>query len=1129
MKIFLKSLAVILLSTMTYAQNLPNISTQTKGQLPTNRLSAQGVAGLCLETDGFGNVTLQTCSGGGGGSGTVTSFSAGTLAPIFSTSVTNATTTPSLAFTLTSASAHSFLGNNTGTLGAPGYVSITAGDLPGLGAITIGTTSPLGGGGSVALGSSLTLTCSSCVTSIPQLPITKTGVTSNWIRSYDSTTGLFVASQPAYTDISGTPQLAITKTAVTSNWIRSYDSTTGLFTASQPAYGDISGTPQLAITKTSVASNWINSYSSITGLFTATQPATSDLSDFPAQATHSGQFLTTNGTVLSWGSPSGAGSVTSFSSGNLSPLFTTSVATATSTPAQTFSLSTAAAHTFFGNNTASTTAPAYEAIGNGDLPGSGAVTLNTTAPISGGGSVSLGGSLTFACSACLTSVTAHNILSATHGDTTTHTVLRGDLIAGIGVTPTWTAVAKGGTNTYPKWNSSGDVLASTLAASGIGTCAANQFETADNADAVPTCTQPAFTNLSGSVAAGQMPALTGDVTTTAGTVATTLATVATAGTGTKVTINTKGLSTAVANASLASADFANQGTTTTLLHGNAAGNPSFAGVSLANDTSANQGTTTTVLHGNAAGQPSFASVISGDLNITTSTCTNQYVSAISSGGVGTCTTDVLASAQHANQGTTTTVLHGNGAGNPSFTAVTSADTTGTFPASAHNLLSATHGDTTASTVTRGGLITGQVGPVWAQLAKGAASQCLQMDGTATDIIWGTCASGGSGITTLNTLTASTQTFATGTSGTDFNVSSATSTHTFNIPDASGTARGLVTTGAQTIAGAKTYTGEQLLAAATTSAPSVNTPSGTAPTTPAAGDYWRDANGFNMVESTTTNGSVDVRSDQAGSVGPANTIRYTGDSNVAKVSTNGGALEFNVLAASALTANQVVLGNGNGETKALGSLGTTTTLLHGNAAGVPSYTAVNRADEASDARGWAFCGTATGATTTVGPVSASTCCSGGTCRQFQIFYYIEGYNGSTPIGRLLMGPGTPSTTAATNGNALLEGTTTITTNSVSVPGIPLAVTTTSISREGIIFIDGASGKFKRINILGQEGNQTVSVAPTMFRAAGNFSDLSTNLPLQQFQLTVYDTITATTVSAQTFTTGTYLSVWGRNTD
>ena len=46
-----------------------------------------------------------------------------------------------------------------------------------------------------------------------------------------------------------------------------------------------------------------------------------------------------------------------------------------------------------------------------------------------------------------------------------------------------------------------------------------------------------------------------------------------------------------------------------------------------------------------------------------------------------------------------------------------------------------------------------------------------------------------GITSLNGLTALTQTFAVGTSGTDFGISSATSTHTFNLPTASGANRG----------------------------------------------------------------------------------------------------------------------------------------------------------------------------------------------------------------------------------------------------------------------------------------------------------------------------------------------------
>jgi hypothetical protein len=92
------------------------------------------------------------------------------------------------------------------------------------------------------------------------------------------------------------------------------------------------------------------------------------------------------------------------------------------------------------------------------------------------------------------------------------------------------------------------------------------------------------------------------------------------------------------------------------------------------------GTTTTLLHGNAAGAPAFGAVVSADMNITTTSCTNQFVTAISAGGVGTCTTDTLASAQHANQGTTTTVLHGNAAGNPSFGAVSlTTDVSGITP------------------------------------------------------------------------------------------------------------------------------------------------------------------------------------------------------------------------------------------------------------------------------------------------------------------------------------------------------------------------------------------------------------------------------------------------------------------
>lgn len=66
------------------------------------------------------------------------------------------------------------------------------------------------------------------------------------------------------------------------------------------------------------------------------------------------------------------------------------------------------------------------------------------------------------------------------------------------------------------------------------------------------------------------------------------------------------------------------------------------------------------------------------------------------------------------------------------------------------------------------------------------------------------------ITSLNGLTGATQTFATGSSGSNFNISSTSTTHTFNIPDASGSNRGVVTTGTQTLAGAKTFSSDLIV-------------------------------------------------------------------------------------------------------------------------------------------------------------------------------------------------------------------------------------------------------------------------------------------------------------------------------
>jgi hypothetical protein len=71
-----------------------------------------------------------------------------------------------------------------------------------------------------------------------------------------------------------------------------------------------------------------------------------------------------------------------------------------------------------------------------------------------------------------------------------------------------------------------------------------------------------------------------------------------------------------------------------------------------------------------------------------------------------------------------------------------------------------------------------------------------------------------GITSLNGLTAAAQTFAVGNTGTNVAFVSATGTHTLNIPDASATARGVVTTGTQTFAGNKSFLGDCIFLVAT---------------------------------------------------------------------------------------------------------------------------------------------------------------------------------------------------------------------------------------------------------------------------------------------------------------------------
>jgi hypothetical protein len=163
------------------------------------------------------------------------------------------------------------------------------------------------------------------------------------------------------------------------------------------------------------------------------------------------------------------------------------------------------------------------------------------------------------------------------------------------------------------------------------------------------------------------------------------------------------------------------GTTTTVLHGNASGAPTFGSVALASDVSgvlpvANGGTG--LSSGTSGGVLAFTA--SGTIVSSAALTANRIVLG---GGAGAAPT-ILGSL-----GTTTTVLHGNAGGAPSFGAVSlTADVSGTLPV--------TSGGTGLTTVAQGDLLYGSASNTLSALAKSAsATRYLANTGASNNPAW----------------------------------------------------------------------------------------------------------------------------------------------------------------------------------------------------------------------------------------------------------------------------------------------------------------------------------------------------------------------------------------------------------
>jgi len=239
--------------------------------------------------------------------GTVTNVSAGNLSPLFTTNVTNPTTTPDIQFSLTNAAANTYLGNATGAPAAPSYTA--AGALTKVDDTNVTLT--LGGAPTTALltAASLTLGWTG------QLSLARGGTAANLTASNG---GLVYSTAGALAILSGTAtanQIPLSGANAAPSWsTATYPGTAAQGTVLNASGSNVIGatvSPTLGVQQTTRGSLILANTAA--GAFPVTVQSSNSTTaawtlTLPVDAGTNTYVLTTNGSgVTSWAAPGGGG------------------------------------------------------------------------------------------------------------------------------------------------------------------------------------------------------------------------------------------------------------------------------------------------------------------------------------------------------------------------------------------------------------------------------------------------------------------------------------------------------------------------------------------------------------------------------------------------------------------------------------------------------------------------------------------------------------------------------------------------------------------------------------------------------------------------------------------------------